>query len=354
MNLPVLRILDANLNRAREALRVCEDYARFILEDSQLSAPLKQLRHDLAAATRPWADHALLLRDTPGDVGTTTKAQTELAREDMAAVVIAAGKRLGEALRTIEEYLKTLSPAAASVVESLRYRFYDLELRLARTLHPKNRFAAVRLYVLITESICKLPWREVVQAALAGGADCIQLREKDLDAAELLRRAQALVPLCRQHNALFILNDRPDLALLSNADGVHLGQTDLPAIEARKLLGPDVLIGVSTHTLDQARQAHLDGADYIGVGPVFRSSTKTRDILPGLEFARQATQIPLPAVAIAGITEQNLDDVLATGVQAVAVTAAVAASDDPLAATRRLKARLQQGQTSQLLAAKGR
>jgi thiamine-phosphate pyrophosphorylase len=341
MNLPVLRILDANFNRAREALRVVEDYARFMLDDDSLCAPLKQLRHDLATATRRWTDAALLLRDTPGDVGTATKTQTELLREDTAAVVTAAGKRLGEALRTIEEYLKTVSAEDAAAVESIRYRFYDLELRVARTLRPANRFAAVRLYVLVTESICRRPWLEVAQAAIDGGADCLQLREKDLDSGEFLRRAQTLVDLCRRHNVLCIINDRPDIALLAGADGVHVGQTDLPCIEVRKLLGPDKLIGVSTHNVDQAKQARLDGADYIGVGPVFRSSTKTRDFLPGLPYAREAAeQIPLPTVAIAGITEQNADEVIATGVRAIAVTAAVAGCDDPRGATARLKQKL--------------
>jgi thiamine-phosphate pyrophosphorylase len=338
MNLPVLRILDANFNRAREALRVVEDFARFVLDDDALCGALKQLRHDLATATSRWIDTALLTRDTPGDVGTATKTQTEFRREDTAAVVVAAGKRLGEALRTIEEYLKTISPQEAAAVESIRYRFYDLELRVARTLRPVDRFAAVRLYVLVTESICRRPWLEVATAAVEGGADCVQLREKDLESGEFLRRAKILTDLCREHGVLFIINDRPDVALLANADGVHLGQTDLPCTEARKLLGPDKLIGVSTHNLDQAKQARLDGADYIGVGPVFRSATKTRDFLPGLDYAREAArQIPLPAVAIAGITEQNADEVLATGVRAIAVTAAVAATDDPRGATARLK-----------------
>ena len=122
---------------------------------------------------------------------------------------------------------------------------------------------------------------------------------------------------------------------------MHVGQGDLPAVEARKIVGTDKIVGVSTHNLDQARQAVLDGADYIGVGPVFRSTTKTRDFLPGLDFARQvADQIPLPAVAIAGITEQNIDQVLASGIKAIAVTAAVAGCDDPRAATERLKARI--------------
>ncbi|MDB5321290.1 MAG: thiamine phosphate synthase, partial [Phycisphaerales bacterium] len=287
MNLPLLRILDANFNRAREALRVVEDYARFVLDDGNLSGELKQLRHDLAAATGRWSEQALLLRDTPGDVGTENKTQSELQRADMAAVVTAAGKRLGEALRTIEEYLKTVSPADAASVEGIRYRFYDLELRVARTLRPAGLFAGVRLYVLITESSCRRPWLEVAEAAIAGGADCLQLREKSLEGAELLRRARMLVALCRANGVLCLINDRPDVAVLADADGVHVGQGDLPAVEARKIVGAEKIVGVSTHHLAQAKQAVLDGADYIGVGPVFRSLTKSREILPGLAYAKE-------------------------------------------------------------------
>src|SRR4051794_35646249 len=108
---PVLRILDANMNRAREALRVIEDYARFALNDDALCGSLKQLRHDFSTATGELVSDAILHRDTPKDVGTTTKTQAEFQREDVSHVVIAAGKRLGEALRTIEEYLKTSDPA---------------------------------------------------------------------------------------------------------------------------------------------------------------------------------------------------------------------------------------------------
>jgi thiamine-phosphate pyrophosphorylase len=341
MNLSVLRILDANFNRAREALRVVEDYARFVLNDDELSGSLKRLRHELAVATGKWSQQAILMRDTAGDVGTSIKTQAEVRRKDMAAVVTAAGKRLGEALRTIEEYLKTCSADDAATVESIRYRFYDLETRIDRTLRPAARFAEVRLYVLITESTCKRPWIEVAQAAIAGGADCLQLREKELESGKLLKRARTLVGLCREKGVLCVINDRPDIAVLADADGVHVGQGDLPAAEARKIVGPDKIVGVSTHNLNQAKQAVLDGADYIGVGPVFRSTTKTRDFLPGLEFAKQvAEQISLPAVAIAGIDEANVGKVLETGLRAVAVTAVVAGCDEPLEVVKRLKAKV--------------
>jgi thiamine-phosphate pyrophosphorylase len=339
----VLRLLDANANRAREALRVIEDYARFVLDDRETSAQLKAIRHDLAAATASFVADAILQRDTPGDVGTGTKTQSESHRAGIGDVVVAAGKRLGEALRAIEEFLKTTSPADAANVERLRYRFYDIEHRLAFSLRPPTAFANVRLYVLITESLCSRPWLEAAEQAILGGADCLQFREKHLESGELLRRARSLVELCRRHRVLCVINDRPDIAVLSGADGVHVGQTDAPAREVRKLIGRGRILGVSTHTPDQAKQAVRDGADYLGVGPMFRSETKPRDFVAGPQLARQvAGALPdVPLVAIAGINARNVDEVLATGVNAVAVTSAVVSAQDVRAAARELKTRIE-------------
>jgi thiamine-phosphate pyrophosphorylase len=327
INTAVLRLLDANLNRAREALRVMEDYARFVLDDGRVCGQLKELRHDLAEATRDIAAGAILYRDTPGDAGRENKTNAELRRDDLAAVVIAAGKRLGEALRAIEEYLKTISPAQAAMVESIRYRFYSVEQDLARTFKASHRFDSVRLYVLITESICRRSWLQTAELALLGGADCLQLREKELEAGELVRRARLLAELCHRHGALCIINDRPDVALLSGSDGVHLGQGDLRATEARKILGQSALIGVSTHNVAQAHRAQTDGADYIGVGPCFVSGTKPRGYVAGLDWLGEvAKSVRIPAIAIAGISEANVDEVMRAGVRRIAVTAAVAAA----------------------------
>ena len=349
MNSSILRLLDANANRAREALRVMEDYARFVLADQEMCRRLKELRHELAGALGPVTGDAILHRDTPGDVGTGNKTESELAREDLAHVVTAAGKRLGEALRCLEEFAKIDHPGlvvqppgdVARRIEAIRYRFYDIEQVLARTLRPGERFANVRLYVLITEKLCQRPWLPTAEEAIAGGADCLQLREKELDGGELLARARTFVQLCRQHGVISIINDRADIALLSGADGVHVGQGDLPAAEVRKLVGRQMILGVSTQRIEQARQAVLDGADYIGVGPMFPSTTKARDFVAGPEYARQiAAEIHLPAIAIGGITEANVDELVAAGVRAVAVTAAVISCPDPRGATERLKKKL--------------
>ncbi len=331
MNANAFRILDANANRAREALRLLEDYARFALNDQVLCGAIKALRHDFATITKPLLSAAILHRDTPGDVGTQITLPTEQHRTDLPAVVTAGGKRLGEALRAVEEILKLTDSLKAAQIEGVRYRFYAIEQTLARTFPSlAATFARVRLYVLITESLCARPWLETAELAIAGGADCLQLREKDLDGKELLHRAKTLVQLCRRAGVLSIINDRVDICQLADADGVHLGQDDLPCTEARKLLGNDKLIGVSTHGIEQARQALRDGADYIGVGPMFPSTTKPRDILPGLAYARQvAAEVPLPAVAIGGITLPHLPQVLETGIGAIAITAAIASAPDP-------------------------
>jgi len=338
----VLRIIDANANRAREAMRVIEDYARFVLNDATLCAPVKALRHDFASAIGPVLHDAILHRDTQGDVGTDIKTQSEFSREDTSDVVIASGKRLTEALRTIEEFCKMIDPAIAGRIEALRYRAYAIEQQITQTLRPAAcGFANVRLYILITESLCKKPWLEVAREAIEGGADCLQLREKNLDGAELLKRARQFTDLCKAHKVISIINDRADLAMLSDADGVHVGQDDLPATEVRKLTGRHKFIGVSTHHIDQARQAVRDGADYIGVGPVFPSRTKPREILPGLDYAKQvASEIRIPAVAIAGITLENVDEVLATGIRAIAVTQSVIGQAEVSAASINLKSRM--------------
>lgn len=330
MDSAILRIIDVNCNRAREALRVLEDYARFSLNHAGISSSLKALRHDLAGATEEVQAQAIHVRDTQGDVGTTIKTDREQSRHSQQDMVIAAGKRLGEALRSIEESLKTIDGARAAQVEKIRYRFYDVEKLIAGTF--SRSLAGVRLCVLVTESLCSGPWLKVAEQAILGGADCLQLREKSLESGEFLARAKEFVALCRQHRVISIVNDRADIAVLSDADGVHVGQGDLPIAEARKIVGGRI-VGVSTHRIEQAQLAQALGANYIGIGPVFPSQTKPRAILPGLAYAREVVEkITIPALAIAGITLANVDEVLKAGVKAVAISSAVISAIDVKAA----------------------
>ncbi len=169
----------------------------------------------------------------------------------------------------------------------------------------------------------------------------VQMREKGLTDRALCERARQMRHWTRQAGVLFIVNDRPDIARLVEADGVHLGQDDLPVKEARRILGPDALIGVSTHNLDQVRQAILDGASYLGVGPTFPSGTKDFAHFPGLEFVRQTlAETTLPAFVIGGVNLKTIDAATAAGARRVAVSQEIAHADDPRAVASTLLAAL--------------
>ncbi len=347
------RLIDANLNRAREAARVLEDLARFVLGREDLALRAKALRHDLAAAGGVLGLDALALaasRDVAGDVGTGLSLPTETTRDGAAHIARANAARLEEALRVLEECAKPAShdashdaPAGAPPFKRLRYDAYDLGSTLVLALGAPAR-RQWRLCVLLTESLCTLPWERVAALALGGGADCLQLREKALPDAELLRRARVLRDLTRAHHAALVVNDRVDLALLAHADGVHLGQTDLSPLDARRLAGERLLIGVSTENLDQARAAVHAGADVCGVGPMFPTTTKAKPRLAGPEHAAAYLADPalarVPHLAIGGITPENAGRLAAAGVRGIAVSGAVCGSARPDDACRALLAAL--------------
>ena len=185
-------------------------------------------------------------------------------------------------------------------------------------------------------------YEAMVRAACEGGADVLQFRDKLITGRERYSAAARLLKICRQFGVLFIVNDALEVALSIAADGVHLGQDDLPVAEAKKLMHPmgikNFLVGCSTHSLEQALEAKRQNADYIGIGPVFATPTKPTYNPVGLELVRTVTsQIDLPHVAIGGIDEFNVGQVLAAGAQRVAVVRAVCGADDIVSAARKMK-----------------
>ena len=196
-----------------------------------------------------------------------------------------------------------------------------------------------RLYVIIDKKSVK--GRDLVLAAkeaVAGGADVIQLRDKESDAADVVEAGLAMRKAIGKDEAVFIVNDSPDIALAVDADGVHLGQEDMPVIGARSILGRGKIIGLSTHSLEQAAAAQNSGADYIGVGPVFSTPTKPGYKPVGLDLIKKVKNISsLPFVAIGGIDETNIADVIAAGASRVAVVRAVCGAEDIKEAAKRLK-----------------
>lgn len=187
-----------------------------------------------------------------------------------------------------------------------------------------------RLCVITDEKLSGLRHREVAEQALQGGAPMIQLRDKGGDLRYLYEEAAAIQHLCRKYGALFIVNDRLDLALAVEADGVHLGQEDLPPRRVRRLLKPGMILGVSTHSIEEAQEGEAAGADYIGFGPVFPTGTKigTRPVvgLEGIQKVRAAIRVPV--LAIGGITLERVPEVMEAGADGVAVISAIVASSE--------------------------
>jgi thiamine-phosphate pyrophosphorylase len=339
----ILRVLDAAVNRAREGLRVVEDYVRFVLDDRYLASLGKQLRHDLTEILERFPLRwRLAARETQADIGTLLTTVGEAQRAGAADVLTANITRLQEALRTIEEYGKLIDADAAARVKQIRYRAYTLQRAVEITEDSRDRLAGARLYVIIDGRRLLHDFERLAKALIEAGAGVIQLRDKQLSDRHLLERARCLRRWTEPTPTLFIMNDRPDLALLARADGVHIGQEELSVKDARTVIGPDRLIGVSAHSLEQARQAVLDGANYLGVGPTFPSSTKSFTHFSGLELVRQvAAEIRLPAFVIGGIDRNNVDQVLAAGGTRIAVSSAVTLADNPRQAVQELLDRIQ-------------
>jgi thiamine-phosphate pyrophosphorylase len=345
-NRDILRIIDANCNRAAEGLRVIEEYARFVRNDAVLSGRSKALRHALERALhdgRIALPLRLASRDTSGDVGTSHAVQSIEHRQSPRDIAHANARRVAEALRAIEEYAKPTSRELSEKVATLRYQLYELERSLVRSAN--DRLARVRLCVLVTEGIAGPDWLARAELALKGGAEMLQLREKDLASGELLSRAKRLRDLCDRYEALLIVNDRPDIARLARADGVHVGQSDLSPEDARRVLDDsrdqNAIVGVSTHTVEQAMKAEADGADYLGIGPMFPSRTKPRDFVAGAEMGKRVQDaVGIPVLAIGGIDETNLSTLTAAGVRRIAVTVSVIAAPDPERAAARILAQL--------------
>ena len=339
------RILDASANRAGEGLRTMEEFARLVLDDARMTAELKSLRHDLAAALGRLPRESLLAaRDIDGDVGTAIGEQSEYSRFGMADVVAAAATRTQQSLRVIEEYGKTIDAGLASEIEQIRYRCYAVAAEVELCVGRGDRVTGLRhssLYVLVDAGPSEQVFAEQLAQLVQGAVDMIQLRDRKADDRTLLGRARVGAEIARRHHKLFIMNDRADLAVAAETDGVHVGQEELPAAEARRIVGPARLVGVSTHSIEQARGAVAQGADYIGCGPVFPGRTKHFESYVGTQLLRDvAGQIEIPCFAIGGIDQSNIDQVIGAGIRRVAVTGAVRDADDPIAAAAVLRASL--------------
>jgi thiamine-phosphate pyrophosphorylase len=342
----IYRILDANLDRAREGLRIIEEWCRFGLNNSTMVEECKKMRQELAS----WHNSELrIARDTPGDPGTELTHPQEEKRDNLEELLQANLCRVQEALRVLEEYAKLYNADFATTMKQMRYQVYTLESNL---LAQKKQILLeqAQLY-LVTSPIPHL--LEMVEAALQAGLSLVQYRSKDADDIVKLSQAYKLCQLCHTYGALFIVNDRLDLALAVNADGVHLGQQDLPVGLARQILGNHKIIGKSTTNAQEMAQAIAAGADYIGVGPVYETPTKEGKAAVGLEYVRYAAaNATIPWFAIGGINQNNVIEVLKAGANRIAVVRAIMEAEQPAEVTQYFLSQLMRNQSLLRLEAK--
>lgn len=348
----IKRVIDANLNRSAEAARILEEIARFLLDDKDLAEKLKNIRHKVNSAQDEDYTQYLKSRDTENDVGIDIKNSAE--RTNVENIFKANIKRLQQALRTLAEY-SVENAANVSLFEKLRYNSYTIEKIMWEKLNEKGLNSKItdndRLYLVTNSDNFESDddFLDAIASALEGGVNILQLREKNMPANKILELGKKVKQLCLQYNKKFIINDRIDIAALLEADGVHLGQDDLDVKSAREILGGKCIIGVSTHAPEQALKAVADGADYIGVGPVFATPTKAGRIPVGLEYVKWASEnIDTPAFAIGGIDLENCEQVFEAGLKRIAVVRAIINAKYPQTASEEFLNKLNEEVTSTL------
>ncbi|MFA5878721.1 MAG: thiamine phosphate synthase [Candidatus Margulisiibacteriota bacterium] len=286
------RIIDANLNRISEGLRVIEEYTRFVLSNEELTHKFSKIRKQINFSEIDPINN-LFSRDTQYDVRSKEPPQK---RDSIFILLKANFKRVEEALRVLEEYTNNL------LYNQLRYDIYDLEKEVLLNFCKKNINFGI---YLISDSV------DILENGLKNGVSLIQLRDKTATKNEFLRKARIIKEKTKKYQVPFIVNDFIDIALLVNADGFHSGQDDIPIHEQRVLLGPHKIIGRTTHNLEQGLIAEADGVDYISVGPIWDTPSKPGRPGIGFDYLKAAKdRIKIPYVAIGGINKENLGEIL--------------------------------------------
>ena len=334
----IWRTLDASANRSAEAVRVLEDILRFCLNDAFLSQEAKAIRHELAVIFAQEDFQARIqLRDVLRDVGASSTASKSPPRTELRHVFAANAARASQSIRSLEECSRVVMPRATTVFEQLRYRIYTLEKAAMTIIKSQKMFADIRLCVLLDVDQPQAEFKTLVGQLLDAGVRMIQLRDKKASTALLCERADTMLQQVRQHaemktgkRCLVLINDRADVAVAVNADGVHLGETDLPVNLARKVCGHEFIIGRTAHSIDEAKQAVREGVDYLGVGPCYPSTTKQFEYFASDAFLRDVSkEIQLPIFGIGGIASDNIDRLIHLGVKRVAIASSITGAADP-------------------------
>ena len=326
-DLRTCQIIDANLDRAREGLRVLEDWARFGIGKEDFVIKIKNFRQILGK------NHLEIYKNSRNHIDDQCKGLTHIEqakKKSPEKIISSNAARVQEALRVIEEFSRDHNQKLSKLASNIRYEVYTLEIELLN-FNTRNRALEIirknDLYAITNQRNNLL---DVIEEILVGGVKIIQHRFKEGNDKEHLKKSIEIHNLCKKYNSLFIVNDRIDIAIASNADGIHLGQDDLDIKTARKLLGYSKIIGISANNSTEISNALKAGCDYIGIGPVFRTPTKKDKEPLGIEKIKTLTQdIQIPWFAIGGINKKNISSLKNNGITKVALVSELMNSEDP-------------------------
>jgi len=323
----IYQIIDANLDRAREGLRVLEDWARFGLGKEKYVEKIKDFRQILGK------NHLGIYKQHRNFIEDQCKGlthQEQINKKSPEQIISSNAARVQEALRVVEEFSRHHNHELSKISSKIRYEIYTLEIELLSLSKSKKLKQILKendLYVITDQKENLL---EIIEDTLIAGVKIIQHRFKKGTDRDQLQEAIKIKNLCKRYNSLFIINDRVDIALASNADGVHLGQDDLDLKIARKLLGYSKIIGISANNKIDISNALQEGCDYIGIGPVFETETKKNKKPLGIEKIKKLTNdLNIPWFAIGGINSKNVSYLKRNGFKKVALVSELMNSEDP-------------------------
>ena len=326
-DLRISQIIDANLDRAREGLRVLEDWARFGLGNEDFVIRIKNFRQILG---KNHLEIYKISRNYTKDQckGLTHEEQNNIKNPQK--IISSNSARIQEALRVVEEFSRSHNNKLSKIASEIRYEIYTLEIELLNLNIRKRAELIIKKHNLYSITDPQENLLEIIEKILLGGVKIIQHRFKGGTDKERLKEAIKIKRLCKKYNSLFIVNDRIDIALASNSDGIHLGQDDIDIITARKLLGSSKIIGITANNTRDINYALKNGCDYIGVGPVFKTSTKKNKEPLGIENIKALTKnINIPWFAIGGINKENIYSLKDYGISKVAIVSGLLNSEDP-------------------------
>lgn len=314
----LLRVLDVNLNRLDESLKLIEDITRFHLENRTLLSQIRSIRKNFLALKRLLPMEKIIgARQSSRDLGRKAKFDS-INKKNTNAVILSNLWRAKESSRIIEEMLKNLDIRLSRKTKEIRFQVYDLEKNIVSSLRRKFDPS---LHAIIDERYVRFSdIRGVTNTLVNNGATMIQLRARELSARSFLRYANRIRHAIKKTNVKFIINNRLDIALACDADGLHVGQKDIPLAHARKIMGDTSIIGASAHNLREAKIAEAQGADYLGVGSIYPTKTKPEARICSLPTLRSICRsIKIPVIGIGGINDKNYRAILRAGASGIAV-----------------------------------